>query len=113
MHEYGIAYDIVETTRRAALDNKARSINKVCIEIGEISMINPDQVEFLYNTMIEDDPLFKGSQLICTICPPLTRCTCGYEGTEIFVCPECGALPTIEKGKEIVVTNIEIEADEE
>ena len=76
-------------------------------------MINPDQVEFLYNAMIEDDPLFMGSKLVCSICPPVTRCICGYEGKEIFVCPDCGALPTIEKGKEIVVTNIEIEADEE
>jgi hydrogenase nickel incorporation protein HypA/HybF len=112
MHEYGIAYDIVETARRAALDNHARSISKVCVDIGEISMINPEQVEFLYTAMIEDDPLFKDSELVCTVCPPLTRCDCGYVGKEIYVCPDCGALPTIEKGKEIVVTNIEIEADE-
>ncbi|HWQ65739.1 MAG TPA: hydrogenase maturation nickel metallochaperone HypA [Methanospirillum sp.] len=113
MHEYGIAYDIVETARRAALDNHARSINRVCVDVGEISMINPEQVEFLFSAIIEDDPLFTGASLVCTVTPPLTRCVCGYEGKEIFVCPDCGALPSIEKGKEIVVTNIEIEADEE
>jgi len=113
MHEYGIAYDIVETARRAALENHARLISKVYVDIGEISMINPEQVEFLFTTMIEDEPLFSGAELVCTVKPPFTRCTCGYTGKEIYVCPDCGSLPTIETGKEIVVTNIEIEADEE
>ena len=113
MHEYGIAYDIVETARRAALEHRARSISKVCVDIGDLSMINPEQVEFLFKTMIEDDPLFSHSELVCTRKEPVTSCTCGYTGKEIYVCPGCGALPTIETGKEIVVTNIEIEADEE
>ena len=113
MHEYGIAYDIVETARRAALDHRARSVSKVCVDIGDLSMINPEQVEFLFKTMIEDDPLFSNSELVCTRRAPVTSCTCGYTGQEIYVCPDCGALPSIETGKEIVVTNIEIEADEE
>lgn len=113
MHEYGIAYDIVETARRAALDNHAKSVSRVCIDIGELSMVNPEQVEFLFTTMIEDDPLFTGAKLVCTVKEPVTRCLCGYTGKEIYVCPDCGALPSIEVGKEIVVTNIEIEADEE
>ncbi len=113
MHEYGIAYDIVETARRAALENKARLIGKVCVDIGELSMINPEQVTFLFHTMIEDDPLFAGAELVCTLRSPVTSCICGYRGDEIYVCPDCGALPVIESGKEIVVTNIEIEADEE
>jgi hydrogenase nickel incorporation protein HypA/HybF len=41
--------------------------------------------------------------------PAQTKCSCGYEGDEIFVCPRCGALPELVKGREIVVTNIEIE----
>jgi hydrogenase nickel incorporation protein HypA/HybF len=113
MHEYGIAYDIIETARCAAHEHHARSVSKVYVDIGEISMINPEQVEFLFKTMTEDDPLFSGSELVCTVKAPVTSCVCGYSGSEIYVCPRCGALPTIEAGKEIVVTNIEIEADEE
>lgn len=112
MHEYGIAYDIIETARRAAQEHKAKSVSKVCVDVGEISMINPEQVEFLFKTIIEDDPLFPNTQLVCTIIAPVTSCQCGYVGSEIYVCPDCGALPSIDKGKEIVVTNIEIEADE-
>jgi hydrogenase nickel incorporation protein HypA/HybF len=43
---------------------------------------------------------------------PRTRCQCGYEGDEVFVCPRCGALPELVKGREVVVTNIEIEVDD-
>jgi hydrogenase nickel incorporation protein HypA/HybF len=111
MHEYGIAYDIVVTAKRTALDNNAKYISKVFVDVGELSMVNPEQVEFLFQTIIEDEPLFNKTKIICTKISPQTRCTCGYEGNEIFVCPECGQLPTIEKGREIVVTKIEVEAD--
>ncbi|KAF5088089.1 hydrogenase maturation nickel metallochaperone HypA [Methanospirillum sp. J.3.6.1-F.2.7.3] len=111
MHEYGIAYDIVVTSRRAALENKAKYITTIYVDVGELSIVNPDQVEFLFTTIVEDDPLFHETKLICTKVPPQTRCACGYVGSEIFVCPECGQLPAIEKGKEVVVTRIEVEAD--
>jgi hydrogenase nickel incorporation protein HypA/HybF len=113
MHEYGIAYDIVETARHAAIEHHARAVTKVCVDVGEISMINPDQVEFLFNTLVEDEPLFAGAKLVCSVIPPETHCECGYVGNEIYVCPKCGSLPSIEKGREIVVTNIEIEAEGE
>lgn len=111
MHEYGIAYDIVVTAKRAALDNNARYISTVFVDVGDLSMVNPEQVEFLFNTIIEDEPLFNKAKLICTRISPHTRCSCGYEGCEIFVCPDCGQLPVIEKGKEVVVTRIEVEAE--
>ena len=111
MHEYGIAYDIVITARKAALDNNAKYITSIYVDVGELSIVNPEQVEFLFQTIIEDEPLFHETKLICTKIPPLTRCSCGYEGDEIFVCPDCGQLPAIEKGREVVVTRIEVEAD--
>jgi hydrogenase nickel incorporation protein HypA/HybF len=30
----------------------------------------------------------------------------------VYVCPKCGALPELIKGREIVVTNVEIEVDD-
>jgi len=112
MHELSIAYDIVKTARRAAFDNHARQVKKVCVEIGEMSMVNPDQVQFLFDTLIEDDPVMKGAVLENSVVAPETRCTCGYQGDEKFVCPGCGALPELVRGREIVVTNIVIEVDE-
>jgi len=113
MHEFSIAYDIFATARKAALDHKATEVRSVSVEFGEMSMINPEQVRFLFETLIEDDPVMKGASLACSVVPPLTRCSCGYEGSERFVCPRCGKLPELVKGMEILVTNIEIEVAEE
>jgi hydrogenase nickel incorporation protein HypA/HybF len=109
MHEFAIAYDIYATARRTALDHHAEKVKGVCVDIGEMSMVNPEQVRFLFETLSEDDPLVKGAELECIIIAPETRCTCGYTGSERFVCPRCGALPELVKGREIVVRHVEIE----
>jgi hydrogenase nickel incorporation protein HypA/HybF len=112
MHEFGIAYDIFKTARQAAFDHHATQVKKVCVDIGEMSMVNPEQVEFLFATLIEDEPVLKGAILESRVIAPETRCECGYQGCEKFVCPGCGALPELVRGREIVVTHIEIEVDE-
>ncbi|OPY36741.1 MAG: hydrogenase nickel incorporation protein [Methanoregula sp. PtaU1.Bin051] len=112
MHEYSIAYDLYATARRAALENKADRVTKVSVEMGKLAMVNPEQVVFLFDNIKEDDPLFVSAVLECREIPAETACTCGYRGDEIYVCPQCGALPDVLKGREIVVTNIEIEVDD-
>jgi hydrogenase nickel incorporation protein HypA/HybF len=109
MHEYSIAYDLYATAKKAALDNNATKVKKVSVDVGKMAMVNPEQVIFLFDTIKEDDPLFTSTVLACTTVEPQTKCLCGYEGNEIYVCPRCGALPEIVKGREIVVTNVEIE----
>jgi hydrogenase nickel incorporation protein HypA/HybF len=112
MHEFSIAYDLYATARKAAIENNATKIKKISVEVGKMAMVNPEQVIFLFGTIKEDDPLFEKTVLACTEMPPQTTCTCGYSGDEIYVCPGCGALPTMVKGREIVVTNIEIEVED-
>ena len=112
MHEYSIAYDIYATSRRAALENHATQVKTIYVDFGDLAMVNPEQVEFLFGAIVEDDPLYNGFKLNCRIIKTKTRCSCGYEGSERFVCPGCGHLPEVVAGREIVVTNIEIEANE-
>ena len=112
MHELSVAYDIYATARRTAQEHHARQISTVFVEIGEMAMINPEQVEFLFHTIAQDDEVFAGARLECTIVGVLSRCSCGYEGEERFICPRCGALPEMIRGREVVVTNIEIEVDD-
>jgi len=112
MHEYSIAYDIYATARRTAIDHHADRILRIHVEVGSMAMVNPEQVNFLFSTICEDDPLFTGAELVCTGVAPVTRCSCGYEGDSCFVCPKCGALPELVKGREIRVSNIEIEVEE-
>ena len=112
MHEYSIAYDLYATSRKTAIENNARQVKKVSVELGKMAMVNPEQVAFLFDAIKENDPLFKATLLQCEEVLPQTRCTCGYSGQEIFVCPMCGALPELIKGREIVVTSVELEVDD-
>jgi hydrogenase nickel incorporation protein HypA/HybF len=112
MHEYSIAYDLYTTARKAAIEHHAVLVTRVQVGIGEMAMASPEQVQFLFDVIAAEDPLFAGTKLECTPVPRETRCRCGYAGDEIFVCPRCGALPEVVSGKEIVVTNIVIEVDE-
>jgi len=112
MHEYSIAYDLYVTAKKAAIDNKATQVKRIRVDVGKMAMVNPEQVVFLFDTIKEDDPLFSAAVLDCTEVEPETKCSCGYQGNEIYVCPRCGALPEVVRGREIVVTNIEIEAED-
>jgi hydrogenase nickel incorporation protein HypA/HybF len=112
MHEYAIAYDLYATSRKTAIEHKASRVNKVSVEVGAMAMVNPEQVVFLFDTIKEDDPLFKTTLLECHEVLPQTRCSCGYSGQESFVGPGCGALPELVKGREIMVTSVELEVDD-
>jgi hydrogenase nickel incorporation protein HypA/HybF len=112
MHEYSIAYDLYATSRKTAVENHASQVKKVSVELGKMAMVNPEQVAFLFDAIKENDPLFKTTLLQCEEVLPQTRCSCGYTGQEIFVCPMCGALPELIKGREIVVTSVELEVDD-
>lgn len=112
MHEYSIAYDLYATARTAALEHHAKQVKKISVEVGKMAMVNPDQVVFLFDTIKSDDPLFGKAVLDCHETDPETRCACGYTGSEIYVCPRCGSLPELVKGREIVVTNVEIEVED-
>ena len=109
MHEYSIAYDLYATARRAAAEHHATKVKKISVDVGKMAMVNPEQVVFLFDTIKEEDPIFTSAVLDCTEIEPETRCPCGYAGNEIYVCPKCGALPEVVRGREIVVTNVEIE----
>lgn len=112
MHEYSIAYDLYATARTAALEHHAKKVKKISVDVGKMAMVNPEQVVFLFDTIKTDDPLFNSAILDCREVDPESKCPCGYSGSEIFVCPTCGALPELVKGREIVVTNVEIEVDD-
>jgi hydrogenase nickel incorporation protein HypA/HybF len=111
MHEYSIAYDIYATARKAAIEHQAIQVKRIVMDVGEMAMVNPEQVEFLFGAIAEEDPLFKGVTFEIHVITPEVACSCGYKGTTLYVCPVCGALPELVKGKEVLVSNIEIEVD--
>lgn len=106
MHEQAIAKGILKEAE------KHGKLLKIEVEVGELAHIPAHD---LLPTLTEMAP--------CPVEIKETKseveCVCGYKGpakvTEkghdftAFECPECGKIPRILKGEEIVLTNVEVE----
>ncbi len=113
MHELSIATDLVNTALKTAKENNAKKVITVTVEAGELAMVNPEQLEFMYDILVEDNSL-KGSKLKIETVPAVGECTnCGYRGPieDRFACacPKCGLTLKIIAGRDICLKNMELE----
>ncbi|HMK53541.1 MAG TPA: hydrogenase maturation nickel metallochaperone HypA [Methanobacteriaceae archaeon] len=124
MHELSMAQAIVDTVLDAAEKNDAQEILEVTIEVGQLTMLNPEQLKFLLD-IITEDTLLENSQLIIEEIPVEIECqACNFKGKAstdgsdhyltIVLCPECGERNVeVTKGRECNVKNIRIEKVDE
>jgi hydrogenase nickel incorporation protein HypA/HybF len=112
MHELSIATDLVNAATATAKENHANKVLSVRVDIGELAIVNPEQLKFMYE-IITEETILKGSNLEMNMVPADTVCRCGYRGgiEDKFTCacPVCGMTLQILKGKDVVVTSIEID----
>jgi hydrogenase nickel incorporation protein HypA/HybF len=113
MHELSLATDLVNAALATAKENNARQILSVTVEVGELAMVNPEQLTFMYEVLTEDNML-KGSKLNLVVLPAEAECSnCGYKGSVsdkyTCGCPKCGLTLKIIKGKDVCLKNMEIE----
>ncbi len=113
MHELSIATDLVNTALRTAKDNNAKKVITVTVEAGELAMVNPEQLEFMFDILVEDN-LLKGSRLKIETVPAVGECSsCGYKGPieDRFACacPKCSMTLKIIAGRDICLKNMELE----
>jgi hydrogenase nickel incorporation protein HypA/HybF len=112
MHELSIAISIVEIVEEEARQAGAHAIDKVHLEIGSLSGVMPDALEFamkeavigtsLQNSNIEID--FIQAVAVCEDCCQEFETTDHYKA-----CPFCNSLNTnFIKGKELKIKSIEI-----
>lgn len=113
MHELGITRSIVEIAERTAASQGAKRVLSVTVEIGALSGVLPDAVEFCFEACTRGT-LLEGSALVIAAIPGRGRCRdCGGE-TDIdaftFACPACGALGLERlQGDELRLTEVEID----
>ncbi len=124
MHELSMAQAIVDTVLDAAEKNDAEEIVEVTIEVGKLTMLNPEQLKFLLDVIVEDT-LLENAELIIEDIPVEIKChICEFEGLAntddsdhylaIVLCPECGERNVeILKGRECNVKTIKIEKSDE
>jgi hydrogenase nickel incorporation protein HypA/HybF len=113
LHELGITQSIVEIAERTARAQGARRILSVTVQIGALSGVLPDAVEFCFEACSRAT-LLEGCQLIIDQVPGRGRCReCGGEtelDTLTLACPACGAFGLERlQGDELRITEVEID----
>jgi hydrogenase nickel incorporation protein HypA/HybF len=113
MHEFSIASAVVDTAIRHAGE---RRVTVVSVRFGRLRQVVPDSLEFAFGLLVEGTPL-EGAELRLEHVAPAGRCrACGtvaeLEGLPLR-CPACGGLDVaLERGEELLVTAIELAAEE-
>ena len=120
MHEFEVMSGIVKAVlAEGNTRNDIDEVKEVFLEIGELTFLNPEQLEFAYG-VITEGTLLEGSALTITKTPAVVRCTkCDYVGPleyveqegwhlqlPVFSCPKCDEPVEIMEGKECRVTNM-------
>jgi len=124
MHELSMADAMVKTVIEVAEKNDAQEITEVSIELGEMTLLNPEQLKFMLEVLSEDT-LLEGAEIIIDTIPIEIKCHgCGYSGktpsddldhyAPILNCPECESMELeIISGRECNVKSIKIEKSDE
>ena len=113
MHEVGITRSIVEIAERSAREQGAGRVVSVTVEIGGLSGVVAEAVEFCFDACTKETFL-DGARLIVERIPGKGRCRdCGAETAldqYTFACPACGgyALEVLQ-GNELSIREMEID----
>lgn len=68
MHEIGVLMEVVKTVERFAAENEVEKIEKLVLQIGELSSMIPKYMKTLYPAAIEGT-ILEGSSLEIEILP--------------------------------------------
>lgn len=113
MHEVGITQSIIDIAEQHARAQGAGKITTVTVEIGALSGVIPESVEFCFEACARGT-LLEGARLIVHRIPGRGRCgQCGTESPmeqQTFACAACGAfaLETLQ-GTELRVIELEVD----
>jgi len=123
LHELSMADAIIKTVIDAAEKNDAIKVLEVTIEIGELTLLNPEQIKFILGVLSEDT-ILEGAKFNIELVPAKIECSCGYNGSitaddkldhynPLILCPSCskGDFKIID-GRECNIKNIKIEKEE-
>lgn len=110
MHELGVVFEVVKTVENFATKNKLTKIDKVVLQIGELSSMIPKYVEACYPAAV-DGSILQDTKLeiqilpgncICKECNKVYNLLQNREG-----CPKCGHNKwELLSGKEFMIKEI-------
>jgi len=112
MHELGIMQNIVNAVEKYAQENEITKVVKVFVEVGDISGVVPEALEFCFGICAKNTVL-EGALLVVERVPAIGRCeACGEEFnllTNDFTCSSCpGTQWEVISGRELVIKGLEV-----
>ncbi|MEM4267705.1 MAG: hydrogenase/urease maturation nickel metallochaperone HypA [Candidatus Woesearchaeota archaeon] len=109
MHESIIARSIIDA---ALLKANGKKIKSITIEVGDLGHVPAEEIKQAILAITDFNVKVKSVKAD-------VKCVCGYygepkiiektHGHTIFECPDCGALPEVIKGEDIILTKIELQ----
>ena len=117
MHELSIAQSIVELAEEVATKEQAGSIQSIDIEIGALSGVVTEALEFAMETIVKNTKLEKAKvnylkimgKAVCRVCQVQ------FETDDLLaLCPNCGkANFTITDGKQLRIKSLHLRTPHE
>lgn len=113
MHEFSLVLNIIDIVTEYAIKENAKEVKEVEIEVGELSGVVIDAMEFALQTAVKGT-LIEHSVVHIQEIKGMARCTSclhEFETDSLFKpCPQCKTCaPDIIHGKELRVKSIVIE----
>lgn len=113
MHELGIIFYIIDDVKEVAIKNKVNHVNKVVLELGEVSGVVPYYLEDCWKWATNKEDILRGCELKIETIKAITYCEdCKSEYETVAhgkICPNCGSKHTYLKiGNEVNIKEIEV-----
>ena len=124
MHELSVMQQVTDSVMEIAREKRATRINSVHLQVGELTFLEFDQLEFAWEIYTRNvgEPLL-GSELTLEKLEARGTCTaCGYSGplkvvefpdshltTPVLDCPDCSEVVTITEGRDLLIRDIQLE----
>ncbi len=96
MHELSVVRSLIETLEKLAADQKAQSVTKILLNLHPLSGFDSDDIQFSFDLLKKEKPLFSGAELNIHVAKGIVRCQeCRHEFTGKFlpdICSRCGSM---------------------
>jgi hydrogenase nickel incorporation protein HypA/HybF len=122
MHEFSISNEVVRNVLHAAKKNNGRKVLSVQLEIGELTLVNVEQVTFWIHELVKGSVAEGAKVRVKTIKAHIQCKSCGYKGgvnldqqdplrhIVPYSCPQCSSFQIkVEKGRECTLRRIQVE----
>ncbi len=110
MHELGIIIEVAKVVEKIAMENGATEVDKIVLEIGEISSMIPRYIEECYPAAV-DGTMLEKTKLEIEIIKATAHCNLCLKTFDLVpfegYCPDCHTKEwTLLTGKEFIIKEI-------